>query len=53
MGMGGWHGCSWARHTEGGACEIRAVPSSLGEPSAHARTFLEEGFEKHFENVDR
>jgi hypothetical protein len=31
----GWHGCYWARRTEGGAYEIRTVPSSLGEPSAH------------------
>jgi hypothetical protein len=48
----GWHGCYWARRTEGGAYEIRTVPSSLGEPSAHGGTFPREGFEKHYEKVD-
>jgi hypothetical protein len=46
----GWHG--WARRTEGGAYEIRTVPSSLGEPSVHGGTFPKEGFEKHYEKVD-
>ena len=48
----GWHGCYWARCTEGGAYEIRTVPSSLGEPSAHEGTFPKEGFEKRYEKVD-
>jgi hypothetical protein len=48
----GWHGCYWARCTEGGACEIRTVPSSLGEPSAHGGTFPKDGFQKHYEKVD-
>ena len=48
----GWHGYYWARRTEGGAYEIRTVPASLGEPSAHGGTFPEEGFEKHYEKVD-
>jgi hypothetical protein len=48
----GWHGFYWARCTEGGACEIRTVPSSLGEPSAHGGTFPEDRFRKHYEKVD-
>ena len=48
----GWHGCYWAKRTEGGAYEIRTVPSSLGEPSAQGGTFPREGFEKHYEKVD-
>lgn len=48
----GWHGCYWARRTEGGAYEIRTVPSSLGEPSAHGDTFPEAGFEKQYEKMD-
>ncbi|MDQ3910286.1 MAG: hypothetical protein M3305_00555 [Actinomycetota bacterium] len=48
----GWHGCYWARRTEGGAYEIRTVPSLLGEPPAPGGTFPMEGFEKHYEKVD-
>ena len=47
----GWHGCYWARRTEVGAYEIRTVPSSPGEPSAHGGTFPEEGFDKYYEKV--
>jgi hypothetical protein len=48
----GWHGYYWARRTEEGTYEIRTVPSSLGEPSAHGDTFPEAGFEKQYEKMD-
>ena len=48
----GWNGYYWARRTEEGAYEIRTVPSSLGEPSAHGGIFPTKGFEEHYKRVD-
>jgi hypothetical protein len=48
----GWHGYYWARLTEQGDCEIRGVPSTLGEHSRLGGIFPGEGFEEHYEKVE-
>lgn len=48
-----WHGLYWARRNARGDYEIRSVPSSLGEPSMPGGVFPKEGFEEHYERVDR
>ncbi len=53
MGTKNWHGRYWARRNEEGDYEIRSVPSSLGEPSMPGGVFPKEGFEEHYERVDR
>jgi hypothetical protein len=51
MKTSGWHGYYWARRTAEGDYEVRTVPSSLGEPSAHGGTFPKKGFEELYEKV--
>jgi hypothetical protein len=48
-----WHGYYWARHTEEGDYEIRSVPSSVGEHSVPGGIMPKEGFEEHYEKVNR
>jgi hypothetical protein len=48
-----WHGYYWARQNEAGDYEIRSVPTSSGEPSASRGIFPKEGFEEHYERVDK
>ena len=53
MSTKNWHGYYWAKPNERGDYEIRTMPSSLGEPSAPGGVFPREGFEEHYERVDR
>jgi hypothetical protein len=48
-----WHGYYWARRNEAGDYEICSVPASSGEPSVPGGVFPQEGFEEHYERVDR
>jgi hypothetical protein len=49
----GWHGYYWAKPNEAGDYEIQSVPASVGEPSVPGGVFPKEGFEEHYEKVDR
>ena len=44
-------GYYWTKRTEQGNCEIRSVPSSLGEHSVPGGVMLREGFEEDYERV--
>ena len=48
-----WQGLYWARRNEKGDYEIRTVPSSEGERSAPGGVFPKEGFEEHYERLER
>jgi hypothetical protein len=48
-----WRGLYWARRNEKGDYEIRTVPSSEGERSAPGGVFPKEGFEEHYERLER
>lgn len=53
MGTKGWNGLFWARRNDAGDYEIRSVPRSEGERSAPGGVFPKEGFEEHYERVER
>ncbi len=48
-----WQGLYWARRNEKGDYQIRTVPSSEGERSAPGGVFPKEGFEEHYERLER
>ena len=48
-----WHGLYWARRNEKGNYEVRTVSSSEGERSVPCGVFPKNGFQEHYEKLER